>query len=212
MASERSPLPFADALVARIGLDAFARSERGIASGYESGADESLVVFGRLAWSDDALASLGALRALPAQAPVLVVAGPCEARARIDALTAGADDFVSIPFDVGELVARARGLIRRTSRFAYGPLRLDVVRRLAWLDGRRLDLTAREFDIVLTLMRHAGEVAPLAEHLAEGGRAARPRSNVLNVYVNSIRRKLGRHARLLRTVRGVGFKLRVPDE
>jgi len=148
--------------------------------------------------------------------PVLMLTARDHVKDRIRGLDAGADDYLVKPFDFGELLARLRALIRRgpserPSVIEVGDLRVDPAAHTVTRAGREVELTPREFALLLFLARRAGEVVPrteLLEHVwddAEDGS-----TNVVDVYVGYLRRKLEkpfRPRRLIRTVRGVGFML-----
>ena len=148
--------------------------------------------------------------------PVLMLTARDHVKDRIGGLDAGADDYLVKPFDFGELLARLRALIRRgpserPSVIEIGDLRVDPAAHTVARAGREVELTPREFALLLFLARRAGEVVSrteLLEHVwddAEDGS-----TNVVDVYVGYLRRKLEkpfRRRRLIRTVRGVGFML-----
>ncbi len=155
-----------------------------------------------------------ALRERDSWVPVLMLTALGDVQDRIRGLDTGADDYLVKPFDFGELVARLRALIRRgpserVQPIAVGGLRADpVTRRVSWR-GTTGQLTPREFDLLAFMLRRPGEPISRAQLLAhvwadEGGS-----SNVVDVYVGYLRRKLERPSgpRLIRTVRGFGFIL-----
>jgi DNA-binding response OmpR family regulator len=134
---------------------------------------------------------------------------------RVAGLDAGADDYVVKPFAFAELAARLRALGRRVDAvardgaiLAVGPIRLDEARRSVCVDGRPVDLTAREFALLETLLRHAGRVLTrdqLLDHAWPAGVAVTP--NTVDAFVAFLRRKLGGAAGRIETVRGVGYRL-----
>ncbi|UGS36063.1 response regulator transcription factor [Capillimicrobium parvum] len=150
--------------------------------------------------------------------PVLMLTARDGIRDRIRGLDAGADDYLVKPFDFGELVARIRALLRRGAPerpavLVEGDLELDPAARWVTMRGRPVELTAREFALLEYLIRHAGDVvsrSELLEHVwdqhYEGS------TNVIDVYVGYLRRKLGEppQPRLLRTIRGAGYVLQAP--
>jgi two-component system OmpR family response regulator len=156
------------------------------------------------------------LRALDVWAPLLMLTARDGVEDRVRGLDGGADDYLVKPFSLDELLARLRALTRRaaTPRPAVleaGALRLDPASRLAWHGGAELSLTAREFAMLETFMRHAGQVMTrfeLLEHVWDGSYESR--SNVIEVYVGYLREKIGRDA--IETVRGVGYRLRADDD
>lgn len=153
-------------------------------------------------------------RAQGLKTPILILSGRQTVGDRIGGLDAGADDYLIKPFAFEELLARMRALLRRrvqaepVSRLAIGPLTVDPLRREATLDGQLMDLTAREFHLLEVLALRAGQMVSrtvLWESVWESH--SEPQSNVVDVYVGYLRKKLGRHAGMLKTVRGSGYSL-----
>ncbi|WP_030104901.1 response regulator transcription factor [Actinoalloteichus caeruleus] len=152
--------------------------------------------------------------------PVIVATARDEETEIISVLDAGADDYVTKPFSAGQLDARIRAVLRRGGEEApaqaltVGGLRVDARSREASLDGRPLDLTPREFDLLHYLAARAGAVVSKRELLIEvwqvpyGGA-----DKTVDVHLSWLRRKLGetaQQARYLHTIRGVGVKLGAP--
>jgi DNA-binding response OmpR family regulator len=147
---------------------------------------------------------------------ILVLTARDDPESTVEGLSEGADDYLGKPFDLSILAARARALLRRNERrpseeLKCGNLRLDPARRLAWLDGRELELTAREFAILETLLKRPGGVTSREEVLEEAwGEREEPMSNTIDVLIGRLRRKLdspGKPSRI-ETVRGMGYRLR----
>jgi two-component system OmpR family response regulator len=159
----------------------------------------------------DGFAVCRALRERGVAAPVLMLTARDAVGDRIRGLDAGADDYLPKPFDFGELLARIRALLRRAPverepELRAGALVVDPATRAVTLDGRAIELTAREFAVLEYLIRRPGEVVTrtaLLEHVWDENFDGS--TNVVDVYVGYLRRKL--RAPLIATVRGVGFRL-----
>lgn len=164
------------------------------------------------------------LRALDNRVPVLLLTSHNEPADRVRGLEAGADDYLGKPFSLPELIARVRALLRRSSPapapvsiLAVGDLRMDVNTRVATRAGVRLEITAREFDLLVYLAGHEGRVVSremLAQNVWHETARFTPINNVIDVQIARLRRKLDEPFpdRLLHTVRGVGFTLREDKE
>ena len=147
--------------------------------------------------------------------PVCMLSARDEVDDRVAGLAAGADDYVVKPFSVAELAARLHALVRLHASTDQRPLTwqdlaIDPRRRIATRAGRDLHLTTREFDLLLTLVQHAGQVLSRNQLLARvWGYTWEVDSNVVDVFVGYLRRKLeaANEPRILQTVRGVGFVL-----
>lgn len=159
----------------------------------------------------DGLSVLGRWREAGIRFPVLVLTARSRWHDKLAGFDAGADDYLTKPFQLEELIVRLRALIRRSAghaapRIQCGPLVLDVNARRFGLSGDPLALTAQEFRILAYLIHHAGRVigrGELGEHVYEGG--FDPDSNALDVLISRIRKKLP--VELLHTVRGQGYVL-----
>jgi DNA-binding response OmpR family regulator len=150
------------------------------------------------------------LRSGGSKLAVLVLTGRSE-RDVVMCLEAGADDYMTKPFQFGELVARVRTRLRATGTkeeyiLSSGNVRLDIRTRRADVDGKEVDLTAREFAVLETLLRHPDQVLSREQLLSHvWGYYFDPGTNLVNVYVNALRKKLG--SGVIETVRGVGYRL-----
>ncbi len=161
----------------------------------------------------DGFQVLQRLRARKEKMPVLILTARDELADRVKGLDLGADDYVIKPFELVELEARVRALIRRSAGEAspvleIGSLSLDLAARRVLLEGKALDLTAREFAVLETLMSRSGRVVSkeqLNEHLGPG--AEDLAENAIEVYVSRLRRKIDGSRVNIRTVRGFGYLL-----
>lgn len=148
--------------------------------------------------------------------PILALTARGALEDRVRGLEAGCDDYLPKPFAFQELLARLRAIIRRAEAalltpLEYRGLRLDPASRSVFRDGRRIELSAREFQLLELLLRHPEQVLSRQEiMLRVWGYDLETSSNVLEVYMNFLRRKIDRGfpTRLLHTVRGVGYVLR----
>ena len=156
------------------------------------------------------------------QVPVIVATARDDDAVVIDALNAGADDYVVKPFSADQLDARVRAVLRRGKApqgaeppLVVGDLEVDRKARTATLAGRRLDLRPREFDLLAFLAARPGEVVSKRTLLAEVWQSPYGGADkTVDVHLSWLRRKLGETAdepRLLHTVRGVGVKLVGPE-
>jgi DNA-binding response OmpR family regulator len=175
--------------------------------------DVELVVVARDTWRPEDTELCGRIHALRLTAPVLAVSGSCDAGHRAAALRAGADDFMSVPFEIDEVVARAFALVRRASagsRYARGgPFTVDLARRQIAVRERRISLTLREYDLLSTLIERAGEVLTRRDlETRATATAGGTESNAVDVHMSRIREKLGPDANYIETVRGLGYRLR----
>ena len=154
--------------------------------------------------------------------PILVLSARGEERAKVHALDLGADDYLTKPFGMDELLARVRALLRRppvapgsadaeSGTLHAGDLAVDIARRQAWRGDVSLDLTPREFDVLAYLVRHAGKVATHRVLLAGvWGSDYSSETQYLRVFINRLRRKIEldpAHPTYIVTEPGVGYRL-----
>jgi DNA-binding response OmpR family regulator len=163
----------------------------------------------------DGLELVRRLRAQGVTTPILMLSARADVRERVLGLNAGADDYLAKPFDVDELVARVHALLRRAAGHAElsaGPIVVDQLRRVATLGGRDLGLTQRELALLVHLMAGRERVVTRSELLrAVWATSFDPESNVVEVHMSRLRAKLGRHGDMIDTVRGRGYRLRLPE-
>ena len=156
------------------------------------------------------------LRADGVWVPVIMVTARDAIEDRVRGLDAGADDYLTKPFSLAELLARLRALARRDPVerppvIEVGSLRLDPASRQAWRGDIEVELSAREFALLETFLRRAGQVLSQQQLLdAAWDFDYEHRSNVVEVYVRYLREKIDRpfEVRSLETVRGIGYRLR----
>jgi DNA-binding response OmpR family regulator len=151
------------------------------------------------------------IRRSGSKVPVLMLTARADVGERVVGLDAGADDYLTKPFELEELFARARAAIRRGGleprTLRVGALAIDVLDRVVHVDGVRLDLTPREYALLSLLARNAGRVVTRSEILAQVWSTLRdPESNVIDVNVKNLREKLGALGAALETARGVGYR------
>ncbi len=150
-------------------------------------------------------------------APILVLSARDQEAQKIEALDAGADDYLTKPFGVGELLARMRTAFRHThptssesSVLTIGGLKVDLSARLVSQSGERLQLTPLEYKLLVTLMKHAGKVLTHRFLLREvWGPHASQEMHYLRVFVAGLRRKLGddpARSRYIQTEQGIGYR------
>ena len=163
----------------------------------------------------DGLSVLRRWRSEGMRSPVLVLTARDQWHEKVAGIDAGADDYLSKPFHMEELLARLRALIRRAGGHASallgcGPLELDTRSARVSLQGQPLLLTAQEFKLLAYLIHHAGDLvsrSELTEHLY--AQDCERDSNTIEVFIGRLRKKLP--AGLIETVRGMGYRLQLPD-
>lgn len=198
-----------DVIVARTGEDGFFRANAEVFD---------LLVLDLMLPGRSCLEILQTLRQRHIETPVLILTARDGVDDRVLGLDLGADDYLVKPFALPELLARIRALLRRgrpseVFRLKTADLELDLVTRRAVRGERLLELTAREFELLEYLLRHQGHLVSremLAREVWKEPRRAMPLDNVIDVQITRLRKKVDTegNARLIHTVRGVGFVLR----
>jgi two-component system OmpR family response regulator len=163
----------------------------------------------------DGLSLIQQLRARGARAPVLILSAKASVDDRVRGLQAGGDDYLTKPFAFSELLARIQALIRRATqtpeptRLAVGDLALDLVTREVRRGGQLIELQPREFALLEYLMRQVNRPVTktmILEHVFDY--SFDPQTNVVDVLVHRLRRKVDQDKAMLHTIRGVGYVLR----
>lgn len=156
------------------------------------------------------------MRARDNHTPVLMLTALDAVDERVAGLRVGADDYLPKPFDFDELVARLEALVRRNRNFkntgsektlTHNGLSFDPRSLIATADGQPIDLTAKERDILVLFLSNPDRLLTRERILnVAWGAQADPLTNVIDVYIGRLRRKLGRHGALIQTVRGLGYR------
>jgi DNA-binding response OmpR family regulator len=176
-----------------------------------------LVVLDWMLPEQDGLSVCRDLRRQGNQTPVLMLTARNEVGEKVMGLDAGADDYVTKPFHLDELMARVRALLRRADGtqdgvVRAGPIVIDHKERRVHADGLRVELTSRELALLSLLVRNARRVVTRSEILAHVWEThSDPGSNVIDVHMRNLRDKLGASAQWLKTVRGRGYRFALAD-
>lgn len=157
------------------------------------------------------------LRSRSSKVPVLILTARDSVSDRVTGLDAGADDYLAKPFELAELAARVRALVRRgmaggLALVSHGALTYDQVGRIACLHGEPIELSAREAGLLEIFLQRAGRLVSkdqLVNHLCEWGEEVS--GNAIEVYVHRLRKKLEPGGVRIVTVRGLGYSLEKPD-
>ena len=153
------------------------------------------------------------MRSRGATFPVLILTAADSVEERVKGLDYGADDYMAKPFSLQELEARVRALTRRglggaTSTIKHGPLVYDQTGRVATIDGKMVELSARELGLLEVLLQRSGRLVSkdqLVEHLCEWGEEVS--NNAIEVYIHRLRKKIEKGPIRIATVRGLGYCL-----
>ena len=164
----------------------------------------------------DGLEVLRNLRSRKSEVPVIILTARDRTGERIAGLDLGADDYMAKPFDLPELEARVRALIRRrhlgfSNELIIGSLRFDITGRRVFVNDQPVDLLARELGVLEVLLRHAGRVVSkeqLLEQLYSDDEDVN--ENAIEVYIHRLRKKLTPEAFKVRTIRGLGYLVEQP--
>jgi len=169
----------------------------------------------------DGPAAISKIRDAGHRVPVIMLTARGDEADRVVGLELGADDYVAKPFSPRELLARLRAVLRRAApeavaeKLTAAGITVDVGAREAWVDGKPVELTGLEVDLLVALLRRAGRVVPRSALLELAGRGdVTVGDRAVDVHISRLRKKLGDDAATrIRTVRGVGYTLaRAVDE
>jgi DNA-binding response OmpR family regulator len=199
--------------------------QNGVSSAHASNGRRALDVLSRDAFDAvlldvmmpelDGLAVLSRLRARWPGLPVIMLTAKGDETDRVVGLELGADDYLAKPFSPRELLARLKAVLRRAQpnlerqRLSAGNVVLEVETRAVHVGGEPVELTGLEFDLLLALLRRAGQVVPRQTLLGHAGRSdVTVNDRTVDVHISHLRKKLGDDPpRLIKTVRGVGYVL-----
>ncbi len=187
-----------------------------IATGVEDSLDLVLLDLGLP--TRDGVEVLHKLRSRGSTVPVVILTARSEVADKVQGLDSGANDYITKPFSFDELLARIRTALRTAeqptgSELVVGDLRLDLLSKVAWRAGRRIELAPREWALLELFMRHPAQVLSRTQILSKvWDYSFDPGSNVVDVYVGYLRRKLNKPGleTLIQTVRGAGYRLVAP--
>ncbi len=168
----------------------------------------------------DGISVLKRVRRAGLRTPIILVTARDAREERIEGLDAGADDYIVKPFFLDELVARLNAVLRRTvgrglDVLSVGDMRVNLMTREVTRDGERIDLAAKEFNLLVFLMKAPGRVFNRMQVFENvWNYDFDPETNLVDVYIGRLRRKIddGREVKLIETVRGVGYKVRNVDK
>jgi two-component system response regulator CpxR len=201
-----------------IRLEAVADGRRGLARALAGGHD--LILLDVMMPGLDGFELLRLVRR-QSEVPVIMLTARTAQVDRVAGLDAGADDYLPKPFGPEELLARIRAVLRRSGAspaprpesIEVGGVRIDPSARRAWSDGREVEVTSIEFDLLELLVRSAGRILSRTELMATlYRRPASPFDRALDVHVSHVRKKLGDRGHLICTVRGSGYLFRADAE
>ncbi len=194
--------------------------DEAIALAAASGEDLDLVLLDLALPGTDGLSVLRAWRTQRLGVPVIVLTARGETADKVRGLDAGDDEYVARPFAFDELIARDRAALRSveqrsSTELVVDDLRLDLLTKVAWRGERRVDLAPKEWALLELFMRHPDQLLSRSQILARvWDYDFDPGTNVVEVYVSYLRRKLNQEGLppLIRTIRGAGYRLRNPSD
>lgn len=164
---------------------------------------------------EDGISVLKKIRANPAtaQIPIIMVTAKSAEYDKVEGLDSGADDYITKPFGMMELVSRVKALLRRTvsaptPALTYGDIEIQPASRTLLVKGELVTVTLKEFELLQLLLKHPSRVYPREELLEKiWGYTFEGESRTLDVHIRTLRQKLGDYGKYIETVRGIGYKL-----
>lgn len=144
--------------------------------------------------------------------PIIMITAKTTEQDKVTGLDSGADDYLTKPFGVMELVSRCKALLRRSNRqsdiYAYGAIEMDDMRHRVSVDGEDVELTFKEYALLKFLLEHCGTAVTRDELMkAVWGFAFTGETRTVDMHVKTLRKKLGKGGDCIRTVRNVGYQL-----
>lgn len=183
------------------------------ARGHLARLEPQIIIVDRMLPDGDGLDLIRELRRRGRSVPAICLTARERVEERVEGLRSGADDYLAKPFSFEELLARIEAVTRRAGwgeMLRVGPIEIDIARHRVSRSGRVVELTAREFDLLVALARHPGRVLSRTRLLDQVWKMqVDPGTNRVDVYVGYLRKKLG--SDVIRTVRGVGYMMD-PDQ
>jgi len=196
-------------------VDIAADGEQGFVKGKKDIYD--LIILDLMLPKKDGLDVCKEIRRAKVETPILMLTARDSIKNKIDGLDVGADDYLTKPFDFGELLARIRALLRRPAgqskndTIKIGDLKIKIKSREVYRGNKKINLTTKEFNLLEYLARRVGEVVTrteISEHVWDQNYD--PFSNIVDVYIRYLRRKLDKKSssQIIETVRGAGYRLK----
>ncbi len=178
-----------------------------------------MLIADRMLPETDGLAIVTTLRADDSSTPILIISALADVDERVTGLEAGADDYLTKPFSFLEMGARVEALLRRplhsrTTALTAGSLALDLLARTASLEGEKISLTSREFQLLEYFMARPGQLVTREMLLQKVWKYNFiPQTNVVDVHISKLRQKIdkGRQSSFIKSVRGTGFVFTADD-
>lgn len=186
------------------------------ASFYEALSEENpeLILLDIMLPGEDGIHILKRLRADGNMTPVIMATAKGTEYDKVVGLDLGADDYLTKPFGMMELVSRVKALLRRArpaedrESLSFGKIQMDTLQHMVWSDGKRVELTLKEYELLRKFMEHPGKAFTRDQlRISVWGDEYAGETRTVDVHVGTLRTKLGRCGSYIKTVRGVGYRL-----